>query len=178
MPKLLLARFPGFLFSSAQSPDFWTEPRCCDCRSCNEVRVADYRKILAGTGQRSFCYSGSPLDPRCHGTNHLIRQGAALVQFTQDILQGLEKPFHPSYREQKENSPSFNEITSQEFNQTLHQARQVILENLSFTPIQVDELIRGCHFSHAIVTMVLLELELAGRLNRHAGHQVSLRGDT
>ena len=129
-------------------------------------------------GREVFAIPGSPLDPRCHGTNHLIRQGAALVQFTQDILQGLEKPFHPSYREQKENSPSFNEITSQEFNQTLHQARQVILENLSFTPIQVDELIRGCHFSHAIVIMVLLELELAGRLNRHAGHQVSLRGDT
>ncbi len=129
-------------------------------------------------GREVFAIPGSPLDPRCHGTNHLIRQGAALVQFTQDILQGLEKPLHPSYREQKENSPPFNEITSQEFNQTLHQARQVILENLSFTPIQVDELIRGCHFSHAIVTMVLLELELAGRLNRHAGHQVSLRGDT
>ena len=38
----------------------------------------------------------------------------------------------------------------------------------------VDEIIRNCQFSFAVVSMVLLELELAGRLERHPGNQVSL----
>jgi DNA processing protein len=40
--------------------------------------------------------------------------------------------------------------------------------------VPVDEIVRQCQLSPAAVAVILLELELAGRLNRHPGHQVSL----
>ncbi len=45
---------------------------------------------------------------------------------------------------------------------------------LGFTPLPVDEIVRQSHRPPAIVQTVLLELELAGRLERHAGRQVCL----
>jgi DNA processing protein len=45
---------------------------------------------------------------------------------------------------------------------------------LAPVPVSVDELIRQSHVPPAIVQTVLLELELAGRLERHAGGRVSL----
>jgi len=56
----------------------------------------------------------------------------------------------------------------------LHAARADIEELLGPGPVMVDEIIRNCQFSFAVVSMVLLELELAGRLERHPGNQVSL----
>ena len=53
--------------------------------------------------------------------------------------------------------------------------RELILEKLSPTPTPVDEIIRQCQLSAATVLTVLLELELAGRLLRHPGNQVSLQ---
>ena len=51
----------------------------------------------------------------------------------------------------------------------------MILEILSPTPVAVDELVRQCHLSAAAVATLLLELELAGRVERHPGNLVSLR---
>jgi DNA processing protein len=53
-------------------------------------------------------------------------------------------------------------------------ARGRIEQSLGPTPVAVDELIRECHVSPAIVHMALLELELAGRLERHPGNRVAL----
>ncbi len=53
-------------------------------------------------------------------------------------------------------------------------ALELLIEKLSPTPVAVDELVRQCHVSAAAVRAVLLELELAGRLERHAGNRVSL----
>ena len=41
-------------------------------------------------------------------------------------------------------------------------------------PVPIDELIRQSGLAPATVQTVLLELELAGRLERHAGGKVSL----
>ena len=56
----------------------------------------------------------------------------------------------------------------------LENARDVILENLSFTPVSVDELLRSCHLTIPVLQTVLLELELAGRIKREAGGRVAL----
>ena len=52
---------------------------------------------------------------------------------------------------------------------------QLILEKLGPTPVAVDELVRQCQLSAAAVASLLLELELAGRIERHPGNLVSLR---
>ena len=54
-------------------------------------------------------------------------------------------------------------------------ARSTVLTLLGASPVAVDELIRQCHMSAPVALAVLLELELAGRLDRHPGNQVSLR---
>ena len=52
--------------------------------------------------------------------------------------------------------------------------RRVVMESLSATPVTVDEIVRQCQLSPSMVSLILLELELAGRIERHPGHQVSL----
>jgi DNA processing protein len=49
-----------------------------------------------------------------------------------------------------------------------------VLPLLSPTPVTVDEILCQCQLSPAAVSTVLLELELAGRLERHPGSRVSL----
>ncbi|MCH7551255.1 MAG: DNA-protecting protein DprA, partial [Proteobacteria bacterium] len=56
----------------------------------------------------------------------------------------------------------------------VEEARGAIEKSLSPTPSLVDEIIRNCQFSPPVVSWVLLELELAGRLERHPGNKVSL----
>ncbi len=51
--------------------------------------------------------------------------------------------------------------------------RQILLENLAHDPIGVDELCRWCHVSAVDGQAILLELELAGDVQRHAGNRVS-----
>ncbi|NUQ11166.1 MAG: hypothetical protein HUU26_02395 [Gemmatimonadaceae bacterium] len=52
--------------------------------------------------------------------------------------------------------------------------RRRVLEALSPTPVEVDEIIRRCQLSAPVVQAVLLELELAGRLSRYPGSRVAL----
>jgi DNA processing protein len=61
-------------------------------------------------------------------------------------------------------------------NAALDRARAEIVKLLSPTPTTVDELIRQCQMSPAVISTVLLELELAGRLERHPGNKVSVIG--
>ena len=52
--------------------------------------------------------------------------------------------------------------------------RSRIVELLGPTPVSIDDLVRLAGRSAAVVRIVLLELEVAGRLQRHGGGLVSL----
>jgi DNA processing protein len=116
---------------------------------------------------------GSPLDPRCKGTNDLIRKGARLVESAADILEELAPLLATPLAERRRAvfapGPSAPADESE-----LARARETVLALLSPSPLPVDELVRQCHLSPAIVVTVLLELELAGRIERQAGNQVAL----
>lgn len=124
-------------------------------------------------GREVFAVPGSPLDPRARGTNHLIRQGAALTETAEDVLDivdgQIERPTDPTSRPAVEAPPP-----SLPDDAEVDSARRAIAESLSPTPVTVDEIIRTCQLSPAVVTTVLLEWELAGRLERHSGNKVSL----
>lgn len=128
-------------------------------------------------GRDVFAVPGSPLDPRCHGPNQLIQQGAVLVQNTEDIIQALKKSHLMPNDAYNAKMHSLLETTTEDFQRQIHHIRPILLENLSFAPIQINELMRQCLCSPAIISTLLLELELAGRLDRHPGQQVSLRAD-
>jgi DNA processing protein len=124
-------------------------------------------------GREVFAVPGSPLDPRARGTNHLLRQGAALTETAEDVLDIVDgqigRPTDPTSRPAVEAPPP-----SLPDDAEMNSARRMIAESLSPTPVTVDEIIRTCQLSPAVVTTVLLEWELAGRLERHSGNKVSL----
>ncbi|HEV7371387.1 DNA-processing protein DprA [Arenibaculum sp.] len=130
-------------------------------------------RIAADLGREVFAVPGSPLDPRCHGTNALLREGAWLTEGAQDVLGVLAARPGPRLAEPSRATPSAPP-PAEPPEAELGPARRRILECLSPTPVQVDELIRGCQLSPAVVQTVILELELAGRVSRHPGNQVCL----
>ncbi|MFC0243354.1 DNA-processing protein DprA [Rhodopseudomonas telluris] len=123
----------------------------------------------ADQGREVFAVPGSPLDPRAAGTNDLIKQGAALITSAADIIQAvapiLERPLDLPGREPDHPPPASEPDASD---------RAHVLRLLSPSPIGIDDLIRLSGISPAVVRTVLLELELAGRLERHGGGLVSL----
>lgn len=123
-------------------------------------------------GREVFAVPGSPLDPRCRGTNDLIRNGAILVESADDILRELPPQISAPLQEPNRD---FSASTAAARDETdLAHAQEMVIQLLSPTPIPVDELIRQCQLSPAFMITILLELELAGRIERHPGNQVSL----
>ena len=127
-------------------------------------------------GREVFAVPGSPMDPRSYGTNKLIREGATLIQNSDDVLSSVESfiKIQPPLQGQKEN-PYSQEISLLN-NKNDEQTHHILLNLLSSSPIGVDQIIRECHFSMSEVMLALLELELAGRIQRYPGGQVSLKG--
>lgn len=122
-------------------------------------------------GREVFAVPGSPLDPRARGCNGLIRDGATLVETAGHILEGLGRL--PQFSDPGSGSPPAAPAAADE--KEVDRARSTVLGLLGPSPVAVDELIRQCHMSAPVVLAVLLEAELAGRLDRHSGNQVSLR---
>jgi DNA processing protein len=128
---------------------------------------------LAGeAGREVMAIPGSPLDARSQGCNQLIRDGAVLVQAPEDaieLLSGFEGTPRSTFREA---APEYDHALDE-----LDDAEPADISGLLTTaPVPVDELIRQSGAGTAAVQMALLELEIAGRLQRHAGGRVSLGG--
>jgi len=125
-------------------------------------------------GREVFAVPGSPLDPRCRGTNDLIRNGATLVESVDDILRELSPTMGASLSERKRDHFATAAMVAAG-DAELARAREKITELLSPTPVSVDEIIRQCQLSAPLVVTILLEFELAGHIGRHPGNQVFLR---
>jgi DNA processing protein len=123
-------------------------------------------------GREVFAVPGSPLDPRAEGTNGLLKQGAALVTEAADVLAVLEPILgRPIDLPAREPEPPGEPIFAGEPDAVM---RDRIVALLGPTPVSIDDLVRLAGSRPAIVRMVLLELELAGRLERHGAAMVSL----
>jgi len=118
-------------------------------------------------GREVFAVPGSPLDPRCEGTNRLIKDGAHMLTSIQDVLehvQGARGTVQGNLWE-----PPVVKIASAA--PALH-AR--VLSLLSPTPVDVDDIIRECGGVAEQVLGVVMELELSGKLIRQSGGRVCL----
>ncbi|MBJ7443141.1 MAG: DNA-protecting protein DprA [Sphingobium sp.] len=126
---------------------------------------------LAGeAGREVMAVPGSPLDPRAQGCNQLIREGATLIQNADDVLEAVGSIDIRMVRQGSfdfAGEPVSSDVAAGE--------RSAVIALLGHAPVPVDELIRLSGFSPAVVQTVLLELELAERLDRLAGGRVSLR---
>jgi len=120
-----------------------------------------------------FAVPGSPMDPRAGGTNALLKDGAHIATSPADILQVLDslridmlrEPAAPAWQGADDSAP---------LPEPDDRLRDLILENLSHAPVPVDALIRAVNAPVGHVLTVLLELELAGRIERQAGNKVNL----
>lgn len=130
-------------------------------------------RLALDQGREVFAVPGSPLDPRARGPNSLIRQGAVLTETVEDILGALNMPGMAGFLRDPP-PPETRPEPAPESDADLDSARATIARVLSPAPATVDEIIRYCQLSPSVVTMVLLEWELAGRLERQPGNRVSL----
>jgi len=125
-------------------------------------------------GREVFAVPGSPLDPRARGGNHLIRQGATLTETVDDVLRVLEPMRAAPESAYQGRAPFLTDSAPATAAFASETAHDRVIAALGPSPVAVDEIIRSCQLSPAAVAAVLLDLELAGRLERHPGHRVSL----
>jgi len=125
--------------------------------------------LAAEAGREVMAVPGSPLDPRAQGCNQLIRDGATLIQNAADVIEAISswngkvasplRPFEAQPPQPVEAEPD---------------VRPRVESLLGPSPVPVDEVVRLSGAEPGAVQLVLLELDLAGRLDRHAGNKVSL----
>lgn len=177
---LLTERSPGF---APRGKDFPRRNRLISGVSLGVVVVEAAERSgslitarFAGEqGREVFAVPGSPLDPRSAGANNLLKQGACLVTSVRDIVETLApilgRPLAPIRGELS--SP--DEGTPPEPLPEIGQSeRERIIGALGPRPVGIDEVIRATGVSVRKVHIVLLELDLAGRLQRHGQQLVSL----
>jgi DNA processing protein len=119
-------------------------------------------RLALEQGREVFAVPGSPLDPRAEGSNSLLKQGAALVTEAADVVNVLRpilgQPLDRAVEEPEQAETRGAEPGADE--------RARIVELLGPTPVLIDDLVRLSGSRPAVVRLVLLELELAGRLER------------
>lgn len=122
-------------------------------------------------GREVFAVPGSPLDPRAEGTNELVKQGATLVTEAADVLSTLQPILGQGVETAlREPAPE----ATHEIGEPEPEERNRIIALLGPAPVDIDDLIRLSGARPAMVRMVLLELEIAGKLERQAGGRVAL----
>lgn len=132
-------------------------------------------RMALEAGRELYAVPGSPLDPRCRGSNDLIRQGAHLTETAEDVLAHLPEAPHalplfaprraaPEPAELPEEPPPDSDDAAQ------------VLDFIGSSPVPVDEVMRRCHLSPSAVQAILLDLELSGRVELLPGNRVARTG--
>ncbi len=147
-------------------------------------------------GREVFAVPGSPLDPRAEGTNDLIRDGANLCAGLDHVTSVLEPLIATGSRLDMSAEEPLRLVGTEELwdeldlpdvprapkgtflpDSGLEEAGEGdadIIQLLGPSPISIDDLVRQSGLPIRSVQMTLLELEIAGRLERHGGNAVSL----
>jgi DNA processing protein len=121
-----------------------------------------------------FAVPGSPLDPRAAGSNDLIKQGARIVTNVADVIDAVRPMLATNVAIPQPNS-FCAPVSEEAVAEPVENDRGSVIEALGPTPVEIDEVIRFTGLPARLVHIVLLELDLAGRVERHAGQRVSLR---
>src|SRR5690606_12914801 len=136
-------------------------------------------RMAGDMGRTVFAVPGSPLDHRARGTNMLLKQGATLVTEANDVIVRLRQlagssayqtdmPTQPDLL-----SPAMEEPDSYQPIATEEQ-RDIVIDALGPVPTDIDTLVRHTVLDTGAIQLILLELDLAGRLHRYARNQVAL----
>ena len=129
-------------------------------------------RLAAEAGREVMAVPGSPLDPRAQGCNQLIRDGATLVQTAADVMESIAA----ARRQGRQPVAAVRASARTPPAEAEPKSRRAVEELLGPSPVPVDEIVRLSGGRAGAVQLILLELDLAGRLDRHAGNKVSLNG--
>lgn len=124
-------------------------------------------------GRLVFAVPGSPLDPRAQGTNMLLKNGAIVTIAAEDVISGLA----PLDGGMVPPPPVQHSLFEPEHTMSLppgDDQREAILELLGPSPVEIDEIIAHTGIAPSKVFLAVLELDLAGRIERHSGNRVSI----
>lgn len=135
-------------------------------------------RAAADQGRLVFAVPGHPLDPRAEGTNRLIKNGAIVATEAADVLEALAPMHHlapadaPLAAAEPAVSPA---VAAPGLAPTVaDQERERVLAALGPAPVDIDELVRATGLPVRTLQIALIELALAGRIERHGQHLVSL----
>ena len=127
---------------------------------------------LAGEyGREVFAVPGSPLDARCLGSNNLLREGAVLTETVEDVMVELRPVMERQNMSAREPAPFIEKRRPPEITDT---ERQAIIDLLGPVPMRIDDLVEQSAAPVQVVHLVLLELDLSGRLTQEPGGLISL----
>jgi DNA processing protein len=133
-------------------------------------------RLALEQGREVFAVPGSPLDPRARGCNKLLRDGAGLVERAEDVIEVVNRILASPLREPPRPPIALARpagVAPADAAET-EAARAAVETLLGASPVTVDELARSSGLALPALQQALLELELAGRLERHPGQQVAL----
>lgn len=123
-----------------------------------------------------FAVPGFPIDPRCIGSNRLIKNGAYLLESVDDIISNVVSK--DKLRESLEEEMSyFNNLGLYMGNNNIQitdKDRKAVIELLSASEVTIDAIARQLQLELPILYTIFLELELAGKIVRSAGNKISL----
>ena len=133
-------------------------------------------RMAAEQGRDVYAVPGFPNDPRAGGPNKLLRDGAILVESAEDILSQIASPkmIQPIMFDAINQQEELVQGVDLDCEKNTALDADDVVSMLSHVPISVDEIVRACHVSVSEVQSVLLDLEIAGRVERLSGNRVGL----
>lgn len=130
-------------------------------------------RFAAEQGREVFAVPGNPLDPRAEGTNKLLKSGATLVTEPADVLEALAPLTHPQGGLEERDLRQPLAAISDSAPDLTGDDRRRVLTALAPEPIEIDEIVRATGLGARQVRIILMELDLAGRIERHGAQLVS-----
>lgn len=130
-------------------------------------------RFAAEQGREVFAMPGSPLDPRCHGTNRLIKDGAKMIETIDDILEEFSE-LRTRFSEvgilrEPEVEEFVAPVSKMPDDAEIKKIRQEILSKLSATPITIEEIITAMQVPARFINIALVQLELADKIEINVG---------
>ena len=135
-------------------------------------------KFATEEGREVFAVPGSPLDPRCRGSNLLLKKGVSLVESAQDIVDLLRPQLELApIAEQKDDlfNLGVNFGVAQEKQIKNNAVQDQILMALSHTPTAGDQILQSCGVPAKMFWSAIADLEMQGKLIRYAGNYLALQ---
>lgn len=123
-------------------------------------------KLAAEQGREVFAVPGFVKEDTSRGTNALLKDGAALVERAQDVIDAILPQLDPVFRLRLEPSPAKREQGDQ-----LGKEERLVYDALSYEPLTVDEVIAAIGLSVSAVMASLLSLELRQRVRQLPGQR-------